>query len=377
MKIRELVAWALICASAFVSVGTVAARAAQNTLGVSIQVLLGPDDSSKSVNQNNRLWFVIEPGKSGTREIVVSSTSNIAQKVHLSVGARVQVNGQLNFDDTGTTPVNSWTSYSKNDFSLAPNAQEQVTMKISVPENSAVQVLQPALLVEASGLTSKSAQYKIPTEMRFVQGMFVGVGTADAMNTAFTIDDVVGSNGVNGHVLHVQLSNTGKTPIAVQGSIQLSNLTFKSPTVGPIEFSTGTISPGKSDYAEIKVGKAVPEGKWSIYVTAKQGDIVQTKTFEKDIRFNGLNPISLIVFSVSIILVSLLLAFIALRTLRSIKRKQLEEQRAKDEAEAERIAEAARVAELERQLAEMQAALAKPKPRRKPATKAKTKPETD
>mgnify|MGYP000653236943 CR=1 FL=1 len=51
--------------------------------------------------------------------------------------------------------------------------------------------------------------------------------------------------------------------------------------------------------------------------------------------------------------------------------------RSKDEAEAARLAEAERVAELERQLAEMQAVLVKPKTKRKPSAKAKTKPGTD
>ncbi|MCX8529427.1 MAG: hypothetical protein ORN27_05090, partial [Rhodoluna sp.] len=165
-------------------------------------------------------------------------------------------------------------------------------------------------------------------------------------------------------VLLVKVSNTGKTPVGLTGDLQLSNMTFAGLTVGPLKFVSQSIAPGESAEVPVKVDETVTESKWRILIRAQQGSIQETRTIEKDISFKGTNYLQLASTSSIIILSSLALLLIALRILRSIKRKQLEEQRAKDEADAERLAEAARVAELERQLAEMQAAMVKPKPKR-------------
>jgi hypothetical protein len=333
-------------------------------LGIAIQVIQGKDDSSKDLNKNNRLWFVIAPGKSGSRDFQIRSASDIPQMIHLGIGAQKQVNGVSQYDPEGTTPASAWASFSKNDFVLAPRTTATLSMKIAVPTNTVVQTLQPSLLVQASALKSDSAQYKVPTALQFSQDIFLGVGTSDQFLTKFSIDDVYGANTNEGHVLILKLSNTGKTPVALTGDLQLSNLTFAGLTVGPLQFVSPSIQPGESTEVPIKVDDKVTEAKWQILVRAQQGSIEETRTFDKDISFKGVNYVQLAITSSIIILVSLALLLIAIRTLRSIKRKQAEEQRIQDEAEAARLAEAERVAELERQLAEMQAGLAKPKTRR-------------
>jgi hypothetical protein len=358
-------------------IGSAPAFADNQGLGIAIQVIQGKNDSSKDLNKNNRLWFVIAPGKSGSRDFQIRSASDIPQKIHLAIGAQKQVNGVRQYDPEGTTPASAWATFSNNDFVLAPRMTSTLTMTISVPQNTGVQTLQPSLLVQASAVKSASTQYKVPTALQFSQDIFLGVGTSDQFLTKFSIDDVRGANTNDGHVLIVKLSNSGKTPVALTGDLQLNNLTFAGVTVGPLQFVSPSIQPGDSAEVPIKVDEKVTESKWQILVRAQQGSIQETRTFEQDISFKGTNYLQLAITSSIIILISLAVLMVAIRTLRSIKRKQLEEQRAKDEAEAERIAEAARVAELERQLAEMQAALVKPKPRRKPTTKAKTKPKAD
>lgn len=346
-------------------------------LGIAIQVIQGKNDSSKDLNKNNRLWFVIAPGQSGSRDFQIRSASDIAQKIHLGIGAQKQVNGVRQYDPEGSTPASDWASFSRNDFVLAPRTTASISMKISVPANTDVQTLQPSLLVQASAVKSASAQYKVPTALQFSQDIFLGVGTSDQFLTKFSIDDVFGANTNEGHVLILKLSNSGKTPVALTGDLQMSNLTFAGLTVGPLQFVSPSIQPGESVEVPVKVDEKVTEARWRILARAQQGSIQEARTFDKDISFKGVNYVQLAITSSTIILVSLALLLIALRTLRSIKRKQLEEQRIKDEAEAERLAEAERVAELERQLAEMQAILVKPKAKREPPSKAKKKPETD
>ena len=366
---------ATLLAFAGVLIGGAPAFADNQGLGIAIQVIQGKDDSSKDLNKNNRLWFVIAPGKSGSRDFQIRSASDIPQRIHVDIGAQKQVNGVRQYDPEGTTPAGAWATFSKNDFVLEPRTTVLVSVTISVPGDAPIQTLQPSLLVQASATQSETAQYKVPTALQFSQDMFLGVGTSEEFLTKFSIDDVYGANTNDGHVLIVKVSNTGKTPVALTGDLQLTNMVFAGLTVGPLQFVSQSIAPGESAEVPVKVDETVTESKWRILVRAQQGSIQETRTLEKDISFKGTNYVQLAVTSSIIILSSLALLFIALRTLRSIKRKQLEDQRIKDEAEAERLAEAARVAELERQLAEMQAALVKPK--RKPGSPKTPKPTKD
>lgn len=339
------------------------ANAADEGLGISLQVIQGQDDSSKDLNKNNKLWFVIEPGQSGSREFQIRSASAIDQLIHLDIGAQKQVNGALQFDPDSTSPASEWVEFSNNDFVLVAGAIVTVSMTIAVPASTAVQTMQPSLLVKTSAIQTEDTQYKVPTALQFSQSIFLGIGTSDEFLTAFSIDDVVGANGNNGHVLVVKLTNTGKTPIALVGTLQLSNLTFTGINVGPLTFITNTIDPGTTAHVEVPVDDTVTEDKWRIYITAKQGSIVETRTFDKDIRFSGTNYLALAQWSGLIILLSAGLMLISIRTLRSIRRKQADE-------EAARQAEADRVAELERRLLALQeAAKPKRKPRKPPESK--------
>ena len=355
---------ALVLSLFNLSFGATPAQADNQGLGIAIQVSQGANDSSKDLNKNNRLWFVIAPGKSGSRDFQIRSASDIAQKIHLGIGAQKQVNGVRQYDPEGTTPASDWASFSMNDFVLAPRTTVTVSMKIEVPKTAPIEALQPSLLVQASAVKSSSAQYKVPTALQFSQDIFLGVGTSDQFLTKFSIDDVSGANTNEGHVLMVRFTNSGKTPIALTGDLQLSNMTFDGVTVGPLQFVSQSLQPGETAEVPVKVDERVTESKWRILVRAQQGSIEETRTFEKDISFKGTNYVQLAIISSLIILGSIALLLLALGTLRSIKRKQTEEKRVQDEAEAARVAEAERVAELERQLAEMQAALAKPKTRR-------------
>jgi len=353
-------------------------QAATNDLGISINILPADNHSKNQLANNNKLWFVIAPKESGSRDFLITSASSVRQSIHMEVGSRVSVNGTLQLEPGKLSPVDSWSHFSINDFILAPHESKQVSLTIQVPADSPTDVVQPALLVQAKSVTNESIQYKIRNTLQFSQGIFLGVGTTAQFVSRFSIDDVASLNDpLLGHVLVIKLNNSGKTPVAPLGFLKLSNLRFEGQTLGPFNFISDTIAPGKTANITIPVPETVTEDRYRIYVEARQGQIKETRTFEQDISFKGTNYLQLAITSSIIILISLAVLMFAIRTLRSIKLKQLEEQRAKDEAEAERIAEAARVAELERQLAEMQAALAKPKPRRKPATKAKTKPETD
>jgi hypothetical protein len=243
----------------------------------------------------------------------------------------------------------------------------RVRMVIHVPRGAAITSYQPALLVQASAATGQKAQYSVPTALQFAQGMFVGVGTSKQIPIGFSIDDVYGQNSVNGHQIVIGLTNRGKTPLALSGTIQFSSVAFQGLTIGPLNFITQTIQPGAVMHATIPAPAKLTEGQWNVYVEASQGEVKETKTFQgKAISFRGTDYLLVSLYAGGAILLSLIIALVSIRILREIRAK---EQRERDEAErveTEREAERARLAALEAELARLQA---KSKPREKTESK--------
>jgi hypothetical protein len=293
------------------------AVAAESELGISLQVLQGGDGSSANLNKNNRLWFVIEPGESDKRSFFVHSASDIPQKIHLSIAARSQINGELRYDSNAVTFVDDWATFSDNDFFLEPGQSRQVTVSIQVPRNAVIETLLPTLLVRSVASVTQEATYKLPAALQISQGIFLGVGTDVDFGTSFVIDDVFGQRGDSGNTLQVKISNTGNTPIAIKGQVQLSSAPFFASTIGPLEFFTPTINPGESGFGEIAVGDEVPEGTYRIFVRATQGFIIETREFERYLDFvDPSEPYSRLIWW-ALIAVSLVAATISIRILRS------------------------------------------------------------
>lgn len=312
----------VLLSAAVLSLIPIAANAAGNDLGVAVQVLVGGQDSSKDVNQNNKLWFVIEPGSSGSRTIMVASTSNVDQRVELSIGAQKETNGVLAYDQDGQTKASDWASFSKNNFILKANKSAEITMTLKVPKDAAIEVLKPALLVQAKAAKTSNAQYKIPTAMRFIQGMFLGVGTADAFATKFTIDDVYGLTASQGREIYIKFSNTGGTPIALEGDLQLSSQTFAGQNFGPFLFSTATILPGTSGLTSIPADAAVSEDNFRILIRAQMGEVEVSREFTKDLTFPAPSPWQGVILNLGIIAIASIVGVVALRTLRRTKTAQ-------------------------------------------------------
>lgn len=305
----------LFIAAWLVSLPTIS-KAAGDDLGVAVQVLVGGQDSSKDVNQNNKLWFVIEPGSSGSRTVMVASTSNVDQKIQLSVGAQKETNGLLSYDQEGITKVSEWASFSKNNFILKANKSTEVKLTLNVPTDAEIEVLRPALLVQAKAAKTSNAQYKIPTAMRFIQGMFLGVGTTEDFSTKFTIDDVYGLTTDRGREIFIKFTNTGGTPLALEGDLQLSSQTFAGQNFGPFKFSTATILPGTSGLTSLPADAAVSEDKFRILVRAQMGAVEVSREFIKDLSFPAPSSWQGFLLNVGIILMAGALGVFALRTLR-------------------------------------------------------------
>lgn len=361
----------LLSTLSLVAVAPASAADQPSTLGIAMQVQQGDDDSSGDLNKNNRLWFVIEPGASGSRSFEIRSSSQIDQVISMSLGAQANFTGKLEYDPEGVTPIAEWASFDKNNFVLKANTQTMVNMTITVPKGSPIDTYEPTLLIKASAVKQSKAQYKLTNALQLAHGMFVGVGTSDQMRTAFTIDDVNGATTNEGRVLLVKFSNTGKTPIALTGDLQLRNLTFETATVGPLSFATDTIAPGESTTIAVPATEQITEDNWRILVTAKQGSIVMSRSFDKELSFAGTNWVWVAQIGGLIAFGSAILALVAIRTLRKMRRDRLAG------IEAERL-EAERIANLERELQALrEAQVAAGKKASKPAAKRTRTPKAE
>jgi hypothetical protein len=102
----------------------------------------------------------------------------------------------------------------------------------------------------------------------------------------------------------VQIKNTGKTPLGLGGTVQLTDVAFSDRSFGPFGYRSSEIQPGKEIAIDIVMPEDITEGKWSIYVVAEQGNIRKTKVFEEDLTFKPLGsdfPLQLVFLFLGIV----------------------------------------------------------------------------
>jgi hypothetical protein len=287
-------------------------------LGLTLQIIQG--QSSKSgIEDNTRLWFVIEPGSSKSRRVIVKSTSNVAEKVSISIGAVKRVNGESQLALGEVSQTKQWATFSEQNFILSPRGEKEISVGFSIPKSENVNSYAAMLLVKATSLqsTSKTLEYSVPGAAQIAAPIFLGVGTEDEFITSFEIKSVSGKNTVQGKSLRVEIKNSGKTPVSIQGDVQAMGLTFKTGTVGPFYYQTETIAPGETKFADALVGESISESKWKIYVTATQGQVTESREFEVEVNYSGSVNLFSLLLKIIIPLAFLLLLYWSFQVLRS------------------------------------------------------------
>ncbi len=293
-------------------------------LGLTLQITQG--QSSKSgIEDNTRLWFVVEPGSSKSRQVVIKSTSNVAEKVSISIGAVKRVNGESQLAIGEISQTEKWATFSEQNFILSPRSEKEISVGFSIPESEKVNSYTAMLLVKATSLqsASKTLEYSVPGAAQIAAPIFLGVGTEDEFITNFEIKSVRGMNTVQGKSLRVEIKNAGKTPVSIQGDVQATGVTFKTGTVGPFYYQTETIAPGETKFADALVGESISESKWKIYVTATQGQVTESREFEVDVNFSGTGNLLSSLLKILIPLTFLFLLYWSLRVLRSSRTRKI------------------------------------------------------
>jgi hypothetical protein len=257
-------------------------------LGFGFFVLAGNDVNADGLEKNNRMWFAIEPGSTGSREFRVSSTSQVTQIMSIGLIPAARENGgKLVAAPELSSDAASWVSFEPSKFDLAPGDSKTVKISFAPPIGTDPVFIESFIEVNANKKAAQASQYAIPTALATNFPVTLTVGNVDQLAIDFEILDVEGFLDDAGPQLRVYVKNAGRTPISPSGFVQFSSLDFDSVRSDELKFAGTSIFPNKVGSIDVPVSDPVTAGKWRVLVSASQGSVRATKIFEKDLTFDG------------------------------------------------------------------------------------------
>jgi hypothetical protein len=288
-------------------------------LGVGLRVVPTTANNSE-ISGNTKLWFVVKQDDETSRELVLSGSNSMDQLVRLSLVKLQRIDGEPAISNEGSD-LAPWVVFSENNFVLRKSQTKSVTIKIAPPTNAKSGSYEAYLIVSASDAkvyksNGQVTEAVIKNSARVAQPVFVGVGNYEDFVVDFEIADVDGVKTLQDKFIRVFLDNKGKTPISPSGQIQLKNMDFEQGTLGPFPFYSATISPDSKAFIDVQVPDTVNPGKWKLFVSASQGNVTETREFEKNLTFTNRFDFLGGAIRAVVVLLGLLLAFWAYRTLR-------------------------------------------------------------
>jgi hypothetical protein len=281
-------------------------------LGISVRVIPGGNQvGQEAVGANKRIWLIVKQGDTRSREIQISSTSSISQLISLSIVDAATINGITSAGKT-LNEANSWTQFSENNFILPAGSRKTISMDISVPTSIGDRAVEAYLVASAESpkpSAQTNAQYSavIKGQARFAHGLFLGVGDYEKFRVNFSIDDVKDTRRNGEKKLQIFINNKGLTPIAPSGDVTLQNSDFPDLRFGPIKYLTARINPESKAVFVVDLPEEVIPGNWKIFVKASQGNVTETKVFEKTLRFSKWFDILFNIGRVLVFLIGLIL----------------------------------------------------------------------
>ena len=253
---------------------------AANTLGIGVDVLpaSGSSQTKASMGADGSLWFIIPPGKSGSRSIRVYSVAGVAMKISASVGYGVYRNGEANFDESKETELSQWARFDSSAFSLQPRASKVITIKFDVPESTKIGTNLATVFITGTPLAAVKSQgtFSVPGAARVAIPVFLGVGTAAQIAVNFKIKKLSIKNDNGNRYAIINIANTGQTPVSPSGYIRVAGYQGGIKIDNPIKIQSSTIVPGESRDLIVLVPEFIPNGKWVFMTELQQGPIQQT-----------------------------------------------------------------------------------------------------
>jgi hypothetical protein len=283
-----------------------------DSLGIGLTVIPVNDGTNANLSFNNRLWFGIEQGQSFTRQIEVSSSSTIAQKVEMQLFDVLYDNGLRGIRTDRASATSPWVEFSPASVVLPPKGKANVSMTYTIPMNAPDSSYEAFLRVNASAVNLPKSQESKDGGVRVVLAgsaaidlpVWLGVGDPINLKSDFEISGVFGALIGGEKKLRVIVKNSGKTPLGLDGSVQLTDAAFSDRTFGPFSYRSPEIQPGQESFIDIAMPDEVTEGRWKIFVVAEQGSIRKSKVFEEELTFKPLGtgfPIQFLIVILAII----------------------------------------------------------------------------
>ncbi len=272
---------------------------AAGNLGIGVSILPSGDQGGADLGNNSQLWFSLKPGSSQSREFIVTSSGNINQEVKLQLLGLNLVNGVAKVNSEQEAEAAQWVSFEPKTLVLKPHSTTRMKMTFNIPADTKFGRYDGFLRVIAQAVELNSSQSKakvsavISNAVAFDQQFWLGVGDGKYLSTDFDMKAIRGIIRGDQKFIQIAMENLGGTPIGPEGTAELQDAVFTKNHLGPIAFGTATVEPGKTRWAEFEVPNTMKDGRWNIFVTAHQGNVVKTKMFEEDIKFveesNGFN----------------------------------------------------------------------------------------
>ena len=283
-----------------------------DSLGIGLTVIPVNDGTNANLSFNNRLWFGIEQGQSFTRQIEVSSSSTIAQKVEMQLFDVLYDNGLRGIRTDRASTTTPWVKFSPASVVLPPKGKANISMTYTIPTDAPDSSYEAFLRVNASAVNLPKSQESKDGGVRVVLAgsaaidlpVWLGVGDPINLKSDFEISGVFGALIGGEKKLRVIVKNSGKTPLGLDGSVQLTDAAFSDRTFGPFFYRSPEIQPGQESFIDIAMPDEVTEGRWKIFVVAEQGSIRKSKVFEEELTFKPLGtgfPIQFLIAILAII----------------------------------------------------------------------------
>jgi hypothetical protein len=288
------------------------------------RVISSKDDTSSDVG---RLWFIVENGSSVVKKLAIYNNSKKSAQVTISfLPSSRDSNGQLKIDRDIPFLGEKFFTLSKKKFIMRGNSVQVVEVRATSPENIDAQSFDFYLKVSSRVLGAANSQteggvgVKIPVATAFALPGFLGLGSFEDQNFAFSIKEIEGSLDKNGNEsIRIILANDGNVPMRFSGKIQLSSLELSSARTDQLVFKTKIFPAGFRKYVDVILPSFIDEGSYKVYLELSNGRL--SKKELRNIKLEFPYPKSLVdIAAIGLIgILSLTVLFLSLSYLGSGK----------------------------------------------------------
>jgi hypothetical protein len=211
----------------------------------------------------------LAPGSVVHRRIEVSNTTHAPLSVAVYPAAAVIENGSfLGADGHTANELSSWTTLSQDTLDIAPGAEAEATVTVSVPADAAPGEQYGAVWAEVRAPGDAGVILVNRVGIR----MYLSVGVGNAPASHFTVDSLTALRDADGRpVVTAQLHNTGGRALDMSGTLALTGGPG-SLSAGPFPVQLGsTVGLGQSATVTVSMDRQLPDGPWDAALTLRSG----------------------------------------------------------------------------------------------------------